>query len=173
MQIYEEETIKGRPPPQIPHPGFYFITFPELLFLCASRDAVSKINSVPLRVRRQKNLHLKKKKKKTGRIRRSPGGDLRCNGASPWSDAAWVARRSPPLLYWQFSCVENILRGINGGHKLRYGYLNTLNSNWPRSDKDAPPPPPRGRLHGHRLKIETIDSWLCLMESPPPPFINI
>lgn len=35
------------------------------------------------------------------------------------------------------SCAENVLRGINGGHKLWYGYLNTLNSNWPCSDKDT------------------------------------
>lgn len=70
----------------------------------------------------------------------SSGVDLRSNRASLWSNGVSVTLLCLSLsflFYWQFGCVENILRGINGGHKLWYGYLNTLNSNWPCSDKDA------------------------------------
>lgn len=41
------------------------------------------------------------------------------------------------LFHWRFGRPENIVRGINGGRKPWYGYLNTLNSNWPRTDKDT------------------------------------
>lgn len=78
----------------------------------------------------------------------SPSVDLRCSRAYLWSNGVSVTHCSDSLCLFSFigsSAVENILRGVNGGHKLWYGYLNTLNSNWPCSDKDAysplrPPP---------------------------------
>lgn len=61
--------------------------------------------------------------------------DLRSNEACPWSKRVSVRRWS--FFHRAAQLAESVLRGINGGHKLWYGYLNTLNSNWPCSDKDT------------------------------------